>query len=238
MGRVEWRPAKVLRMRILLIEDDEKIASFIVKGLKAAGYAVDHAADGEEGLHLALAAPYDAAIVDIMLPKLGGLALIERLRKEKINTPVIILSAKGSVDDRVRGLQAGGDDYLTKPFAFTELLARVQALIRRATGASEPTRLAVGDLSLNLLTREVARSGQKIELQPLEFSLLEYLMRNAGRVVSRTMIMEHVWDYSFDPQTNVVEARVCRLRDKIDRGFDNKLIQTMRGVGYVLKETE
>jgi len=225
-------------MRILLIEDDEKIASFIVKGLKAAGYAVDHAADGEEGLHLALAAPYDAAIVDIMLPKLGGLALIERLRKEKINTPVIILSAKGSVDDRVRGLQAGGDDYLTKPFAFTELLARVQALIRRATGASEPTRLAVGDLSLNLLTREVARSGQKIELQPLEFSLLEYLMRNAGRVVSRTMIMEHVWDYSFDPQTNVVEARVCRMRDKIDRGFDNKLIQTMRGVGYVLKETE
>jgi two-component system OmpR family response regulator len=225
-------------MRILLIEDDEKIASFIVKGLKAAGYAVDHAVDGEEGLHLALAAPYDAAIVDIMLPKLDGLALIERLRKQKVNTPVIILSAKGSVDDRVRGLQAGGDDYLTKPFAFTELLARVQALIRRATGASEPTRLAVGDLSLNLLTREVTRGGQKIELQPLEFSLLEYLMRNAGRVVSRTMIMEHVWDYSFDPRTNVVEARVCRLRDKIDRGFDNKLIQTMRGVGYVLKETE
>ena len=225
-------------MRILLIEDDEKIASFIVKGLKAAGYAVDHAVDGEEGLHLALAAPYDAAVVDIMLPKLDGLALIERLRKQKVNTPVIILSAKGSVDDRVRGLQAGGDDYLTKPFAFTELLARVQALIRRATGASEPTRLAVGDLSLNLLTREVTRGGQKIELQPLEFSLLEYLMRNAGRVVSRTMIMEHVWDYSFDPRTNVVEARVCRLRDKIDRGFDNKLIQTMRGVGYVLKETE
>jgi len=238
MIRVESRSAKVLHMRILLIEDDEKIASFIVKGLKAAGYAVDHAVDGEEGLHLALAAPYDAAIVDIMLPKLDGLALIERLRKQKVNTPVIILSAKGSVDDRVRGLQAGGDDYLTKPFAFTELLARVQALIRRATGASEPTRLAVGDLSLNLLTREVTRGGQKIELQPLEFSLLEYLMRNAGRVVSRTMIMEHVWDYSFDPRTNVVEARVCRLRDKIDRGFDNKLIQTMRGVGYVLKETE
>jgi len=238
MIRVESRSAKVLHMRILLIEDDEKIASFIVKGLKAAGYAVDHAVDGEEGLHLALAAPYDAAVVDIMLPKLDGLALIERLRKQKVNTPVIILSAKGSVDDRVRGLQAGGDDYLTKPFAFTELLARVQALIRRATGASEPTRLAVGDLSLNLLTREVTRGGQKIELQPLEFSLLEYLMRNAGRVVSRTMIMEHVWDYSFDPRTNVVEARVCRLRDKIDRGFDNKLIQTMRGVGYVLKETE
>ena len=222
-------------MRILLIEDDEKIASFIVKGLKAAGYAVDHAVDGEEGLHLALAAPYDAAIVDIMLPKLDGLALIERLRKQKVNTPVIILSAKGSVDDRVRGLQAGGDDYLTKPFAFTELLARVQALIRRATGASEPTRLAVGDLSLNLLTREVTRGGQKIELQPLEFSLLEYLMRNAGRVVSRTMIMEHVWDYNFDPQTNVVESRICRLRDKIDRGFDKKLIQTVRGVGYALK---
>ncbi|OGP91984.1 MAG: DNA-binding response regulator [Deltaproteobacteria bacterium RBG_16_47_11] len=224
-------------MRILLVEDDLKIASFIVKGLRAAGYAVDHAADGEEGLHLALTEPYDTAIIDIMLPKLDGLALIERMRKEKVNTPVIILSARDSIDDRVKGLQTGGDDYLTKPFAFSELLARVQALIRRAGGISEPTQLNVGELSVNLLTRGVTRGGKKIELQPLEFSLLEYLMRNKGRIVSKTMIMEHVWDYNFDPQTNVVEVRISRLRDKIDRGFDKKLIHTVRGVGYVLKET-
>jgi two-component system OmpR family response regulator len=223
-------------MRILLIEDDRKIASFIVKGLKAAGYAVDHAPDGEEGLHLALTEPYDTAIVDIMLPKLDGLTLIGKMRAANVSTPVIILSAKGSVDDRVKGLQTGSDDYLTKPFAFSELLARVQALMRRAGGISEPTRLSLGDLSMNLITREVTRGGRKIELQPLEFSLLEYLMRNAGRVVSKTMIMEHVWDYNFDPQTNVVEARMSRLRDKINRGFDRKLIQTVRGVGYVLKE--
>jgi two-component system OmpR family response regulator len=225
-------------MRILLVEDDLKIASFIVKGLRATGYAVDHATDGGEGLHLALTQPYDTAIIDIMLPKLDGLALIGRMRKEKVNTPVIILSAKDSIDDRVKGLQTGGDDYLTKPFAFSELLARVQALIRRGSGLAEPTRLTVGDLSMNLLTREVARRGRKIELKPIEFSLLEYLMRSAGRVVSKTMIMEHVWDYNFDPQTNVVEARICRLRDKIDRGFDKKLIYTVRGVGYVLKETD
>jgi two-component system, OmpR family, response regulator len=225
-------------MRILLVEDDVKIASFIVKGLRATGYAVDHATDGEEGLHLALTQPYDTAIIDIMLPKLDGLALIERIRKEKVNIPVIILSAKDSIDDRVKGLQTGGDDYLTKPFAFSELLARVQALIRRASGLAEPTRLTVGDLSMNLLTREVARGGRKIELKPIEFSLLEYLIRSVGRVVSKTMIMEHVWDYNFDPQTNVVEARICRLRDKIDRDFDKKLIHTVRGVGYVLKETD
>lgn len=223
-------------MRILLVEDDPKIASFIVKGLKAAGYAVDHAFEGEEGLHLALSRHYDAAVVDVMLPVLDGLTMIDRIRKAKITTPVIILSAKDSVDDRVRGLQTGSDDYLTKPFAFSELLARIQALIRRAGGVSEPTRLAVGDLLVNLLTREVTRGGKKIDLQPLEFSLLEYLMRNAGRVVSKTMIMEHVWDYNFDPQTNVVEARISRLRDKINRGFEKKLIQTIRGVGYVLKE--
>jgi two-component system OmpR family response regulator len=225
-------------MRILLVEDDVKIASFIVKGLKAAGYAVDHARDGEEGLHMALTEPYDTAIIDIMLPKRDGLSLIEKMRKEKIRTPVIILSAKGSIDDRVKGLQTGGDDYLTKPFAFSELLARVQALIRRASGLAEPTRLMVGDLSINLLTREVTRGGREIELKPIEFSLLEYLMRSAGRVVSKTMIMEHVWNYDFDPQTNVVEARVCRLRDKIDRDFDKKLIHTIRGVGYVLKEKD
>jgi len=223
-------------MRVLLIEDDEKIASFIVKGLKAAGYAVDQVSDGEEGLHLALTQPYDTAIIDIMLPKLDGLTLIERMRKQKVNTPVLVLSAKGSVSDRVKGLQRGSDDYLTKPFAFSELLARVQALIRRASSALEPAHLHVGDLSMDLLTREVTRAGRRMELQPLEFSLLEYLMRNTGRVVSKTMIMEHVWDYNFDPQTNVVEARISRLRDKVDRGFEKKLIHTLRGVGYVLKE--
>jgi two-component system, OmpR family, response regulator len=223
-------------MRILLVEDDAKIAAFVDKGLRAAGYAVDHASDGETGLHLALTEPYDAAVVDIMLPKLDGLSLIGEMRKQKLNTPVIILSAKASVDDRIRGLQTGGDDYLTKPFAFSELLARVQALIRRAGGISDPTQLTVGNLSLNLLTREVTRDGKNIELQPMEYALLEYLMRNAGRVVSKTMIMEHVWDYNFDPQTNVVEARICRLRDKIDREFSTKLIHTIRGAGYVVRE--
>jgi two-component system, OmpR family, response regulator len=223
-------------MRVLLVEDDRKISSFIVKGLKAAGYAVDPALDGEEGLQLARTEPYDAAIIDIMLPKLDGLALIETLRKGKINTPVLVLSAKSAVNDRVKGLQSGSDDYLTKPFAFSELLARVQALIRRGSGALEPTRLGVADLSMNLITREVSRGGKKIELQPLEFSLLEYLLRNAGRVVSKAMIMDHVWDYNFDPQTNVVEARISRLRDKVDRGFDKRLIHTLRGVGYVIRE--
>jgi two-component system OmpR family response regulator len=224
-------------MRILLVEDDIKIASFVMKGLKAAGFAVDHVIDGEEGLHMALTEPYDTAIIDIMLPKLDGLSIIEKMRQKKINTPVIILSAKGSIDDRVKGLQIGSDDFLTKPFAFSELLARVQALIRRATGASESTRLVAGDLSMNLLSREVTRGSKKVDLQPLEFSLLEYLIRNAGKVVSKTMIMEHVWDYNFDPQTNVVEARISRLRDKVDKDFPIKLIHTVRGVGYVLKES-
>ena len=224
-------------MRVLLIEDDLKIASFIVKGLKEAGFAVDHSTDGEDGLHLAVTESYDALIIDIMLPKLDGLTVIEKLRGQHINTPVIILSAKRSVDDRVRGLEKGSDDYLTKPFAFSELLARLQALIRRSSGITEPTRLKVGDLSLDLLTREVFRAGESIELQPREFALLEYLMRNAGRIVSRTMIMEHVWNYNFDPQTNVVEARMTRLRDKIDRSHNKKLIHTIRGVGYVIKES-
>ena len=223
-------------MRILLVEDDVKIASFVEKGLKAEGFAVDVAADGESGLHFALTEPYDAAVVDIMLPKLEGLSLVKRMRHAKVQTPVIILSAKGSVDDRVKGLHAGGDDYLTKPFAFSELLARIQALIRRSSGATEPTRLAVGDVNMDLITREVFRGGKKIDLQPLEFSLLEYLLRNAGRVVSKTMIMEHVWDYYFDPQTNVVESRIYRLREKIDKDFPSKMIHTVRGVGYVLKE--
>jgi two-component system OmpR family response regulator len=222
-------------MRLLLVEDDLKIASFVVKGLKQAGFAVDHAEDGEEGLHLALYEPYDAAIIDIMLPKLDGLTLIEELRRKKVDTPVIILSAKRSIDDRVKGLQTGSDDYLTKPFSFSELLARLQALIRRATRATEPTRLSVGDLSMELLKREIIRAGKKIDLQPREFSLLEYLMRNTGRVVSKTMILEHVWDYDFDPQTDVVDVLVCRLRSKIDRDFDEKMIHTIRGVGYVLE---
>ena len=223
-------------MRLLLVEDDEKIASFILKGLKEAGFAVDHASDGETGSDLALNEEYDTAIIDIMLPKLDGLKLIERLRSQDINTPVLILSAKRSVEDRVKGLQTGSDDYLTKPFAFSELLARVQALIRRASDISEPVCLKIADLSVNLLTREVVRNNAKIELQPREFVLLEYLIRNKERIVSKTMIMEHVWDYNFDPQTNVVEARVCRLRDKLDRPFSKKLIHTIRGVGYVLKE--
>jgi two-component system OmpR family response regulator len=225
-------------MRLLLVEDDLKIASFISKGLKQAGFAVDHVHDGEEGLRLALSEAYDIAIIDIMLPLLDGLTLIERLRDQNINYPILILSAKRSVDDRVKGLHSGSDDYLTKPFAFSELLARVQALIRRSSGAKEPTRLKVGDLSMDLLTREVIRAGRKIDLQPREFALLEYLMRNAGTIISKTMIMEHVWDYNFDPQTNIVEARICRLRDKIDRTFDNKMIHTIRGVGYALKEPD
>jgi two-component system OmpR family response regulator len=222
-------------MRLLLIEDDNKIASFVMKGFKAAGFAVDHAADGVRGLDLALTEPYDVMIVDLMLPKLDGMSVIASLRRQKVNTPVIILSAKDSVDDRVKGLQSGSDDYLSKPFAFAELLARVQALMRRGSNQAEPTRLTVGDLSLDLISREVTRDGRRIELQPLEYSLLAYLMRNADKVVSKTMIMERVWDYNFDPQTNVVEARICRLRDKIDKGFDSKLIHTVRGVGYVLR---
>ena len=222
-------------MRVLLIEDDKKIASFILKGLKEAGFAMDHAEDGIDGLHLALNEPYDAAIIDIMLPKLDGFTLIERLRQQSINIPVIILSAKRSVDDRIKGLQKGGDDYLTKPFSFSELLARLQAIIRRATRTVEPVRLQVGPLSLDLLTREVVRSGESIDLQPREFALLEYLMRNAGRVLSKTMILEHVWDYNFDPQTNVVDVLISRLRSKVDRDFEQKMIHTVRGVGYALK---
>lgn len=229
--------AACLAMRLLLVEDDEKTASFILKGLRQNGYAVDHVNDGESGLHMALSEPYDTAIVDLMLPKLDGLTLIGELRRKNRNLPVIILSARGSTEDRVKGLETGSDDYLTKPFAFSELLARVQALLRRATGVAEPTSLTVGALTINLLTRQAVRAGNKIDLQPREFALLEYLMRNSGRVVSKTMIMEHVWDYNFDPHTNVVEACMCRLRDKIDKGFGaGKLIRTIRGVGYVIRQ--
>jgi two-component system, OmpR family, response regulator len=220
-------------VRILVVEDDEKISSFIVKGLKQNGYAVDHSPDGEQAFALAKTVAYDAAVVDLMLPRLSGLKLIEQLRADRVRVPVVILSAKASVDDRVKGLQAGGDDYLTKPFAFSELLARVQALIRRATQSSEPTRLTVGDLTLDLLTREVRRADKPVELQPREFALLEYLMRNSNRVVTKTMILEHIFDFSFDPQTNVVDVLVHRLRSKADP--DKKMIQTHRGVGYVLR---
>ena len=222
-------------MRALLVEDDVSIADFVVRGLKEAGFAVDHAADGEAGLSAAIDQPYDVAIVDLMLPRRDGLSLIEELRRRGIATPVLILSARRSVDDRVRGLQTGGDDYLTKPFAFAELLARVQALVRRATRAPEPTTLTVDDLVLDLLSRRVTRGGAVLDLRPREFALLEYLMRNAGRVVSKTMILSHVWDYNFDPQTNVVAVLVSRLRDKIDRPFEKKLLHTVRGVGYVLR---
>ena len=220
-------------MRLLVVEDDPKIASFVVKGLKQNGYAVDHSSDGEEGLSRALTVSYDAAVLDIMLPKLDGLSVLRSLRAKGIQVPVIVLSAKASLDDRIKGLQAGGDDYLTKPFAFSELLARIQALIRRATQAAEPSRLVAGDLVLDLLTREVTVGVEKIDLQAREFALLEYLMRNAGRVVTKTMILEHVWDYSFDPQTNVVDVLVHRVRAKVDK--DKNRIHTVRGAGYVLK---
>src|SRR3989454_8652366 len=220
-------------MRILVVEDDKKIASFVVNGLKQSGYAVDHSSDGEDGLFRAQTIAYDAAVVDLMLPKLDGLKLIQQLRAHGARMPVLILSAKASVDDRVRGLQAGSDDYLIKPFAFSELLARIQALIRRATQTPEPTRLAVGDLTLDLLTREVRRGSESIELQPREFALLEYLMRHANRPVTKTMILEHIFDYSFDPQTNVVDVLVHRLRSKLDKA--RAMIHTLRGVGYVLR---
>lgn len=221
-------------MRALIVEDDRTIAEFVARGLREAGFAVDEAPDGAAALELALARPYDVAIVDLMLPRRDGLSLIDELRRRGRTTPVLILSARRSVDDRVRGLQSGGDDYLTKPFAFAELLARVQALVRRATRAPEPTTLTVGDLTLDLLSRKVSRAGVPIELRPREFALLEYLMRNAGKVVSKTTILSHVWAYNFDPQTNIVDVLVSRLRDKIDRPFERRLLQTVRGVGYVL----
>lgn len=222
-------------MRVLVIEDDSKIAGFVVNGLKQNGFAVDHASDGEQGLAMAATVSYDTIVLDVMLPKLDGLSLLRELRKEKVRTPVVILSARASVDDRVTGLQAGGDDYLTKPFAFSELLARVQALIRRASHVVEPSTLSAAGLTMDLLSREVTRGARKIELQSREFALLELLMRHPGRAVTKTMIMEHIWDYSFDPQTNVVDVLVHRLRSKVDKDFEVKLIHTIRGVGYVLK---
>ena len=220
-------------MRILVVEDDAKIGTFVAGGLRQHGFAVDAAADGDEALALARTTSYDAAVVDVMLPRLDGLSLVRRLRAGGNALPVLFLSARGRVEDRIDGLQAGGDDYLTKPFAFSELLARVQALIRRATRAPEATRLAAGDLALDLVSREVRVHGDPVDLQPREFTLLAFLLRHAGRPVTKTMILEHVWDYSFDPQTNVVDVLVHRLRAKVDP--DHRRIETIRGVGYVLK---
>lgn len=222
-------------MKILIIEDDVKIASFVAKGLREAGFSVDISHDGRSGLASGLAAHYDAAVIDIMLPELNGLQIIEELRRRKVTMPVLILSARQSVDDRIRGLQQGGDDYMVKPFSFSELLARIQALIRRDRKHAEPTALSYHDLRMDLLRREVARQEQRIELPAKEYALLEYLMRNSELVISKTSILERVYDYSFDPQTNVVDVLVCRLRNKVDRGFDQKLIHTVRGMGYVLK---
>ena len=251
-------------MKLLVIEDDREAAAYIAKGLSESGYVVDHAPDGRAGLFMATAETYDALIVDRMLPGKDGLALVSALRSAEIRTPVLILSALGAVDDRVRGLRAGGDDYLVKPFAFAELLARIEALLRRGHGGAATTRLAVGDLEMDLLarkvrrgsgstqttrlrtgdlemdllTRGVTRGGQEIELLPREFRLLEFLMRHAGQVVTRTMLLENVWDYHFDPQTNVIDVHVSRLRQKIDKGFTKPLLHTVRGAGYCLRAAD
>lgn len=225
-------------MRVLLVEDDKKISSYLEKGLKESGYAVDCAFDGEEGISFLHAYAYDLVILDVMLPKLDGLKAVEKLRGLGHRMPVLMLSAKRSVEDRVKGLQLGGDDYLTKPFSFTELLARVQALLRRATpqpSTVRPTQLQGGDILFDLLARKVTRAGQPIDLQAKELSLLEYFLKNPGRVLSKTQILENVWNHQFDPQTNVVDVLVFRLRAKIDKDFNKKVIQTIRGVGYVFQ---
>jgi two-component system OmpR family response regulator len=225
-------------MKILVVEDDPETAAYLAKGLNESGYTVDRCGDGREGLYLASSGGYSAIVLDRMLPGMDGLQLLGALRASEIRTPALILSALGSVDDRVKGLRAGGDDYLVKPFAFSELLARLEALLRR--GSSEPatTRLRVADLELDLLTRTVRRAGKPIDLLPREFRLLEYMMRNAGHVVTRTMLLEHVWDYHFDPQTNVIDVHVSRLRQKIDKSFDSPLLHTVRGAGYCLRPAE
>lgn len=223
-------------MKILLIEDDPVIAEFICNGLKEAGFAVEHKGDGISGLESAMKDLYDLAVIDLMLPKLDGLSLISRIREKNIALPIIILSARRSVDDRINGLQHGGDDYLTKPFSFSELLARIEAIMRRSNKINEPSYLNICDLTLDLLSRTAKRAGNRIDLQPKEFALLEYLARNSGRVLSKTMIMERVWNYDFDPGTNVVEARISRLREKVDKDYKTPLIHTIRGLGYILKE--
>ncbi len=222
-------------MKILVIEDDKKTADFLLKALKEAGYTTIHASDGRSGLMTAKTETFDLAIIDLMLPLVDGFTVIEKLRQAQISAPIIILSAKNSLEDKVRGLHSGGDLYLEKPFSVTELLANIQAQLRRSTMSAEPTSLTVADLTINLLTRKVIRSGVKIDLPPREYDLLEYLMRNSGRVVTKTMIMEHVWEYNFDPQTNVVETRIYKLREKVDKPFERELIHTVRGVGYILE---
>jgi DNA-binding response OmpR family regulator len=222
-------------MKILVIEDDKKTADFLLKALKGAGYTTIHADDGRTGLMAAKTETFDLAIIDLMLPLVDGFTVIENMRQAGISVPVIILSAKNSLEDKVRALHSGGDLYLEKPFSITELLANIQAQLRRSSMIAEPTSLTVADLTINLLTRKVTRNGEKIDLPPREYDLLEYLMRNAGRVVTKTMIMEHVWEYNFDPQTNVVETRIYKLREKVDKPFDRELIRTVRGIGYILE---
>ncbi len=224
-------------MRILVIEDDREAASWLMKGLAESGHVVDHAADGEEGLNLASEAVHDVLIVDRLLPKLDGLSIIRQLRGNGVKTPVLILSALADVDERVKGLRAGGDDYLGKPYAFSELLARVENLGRRSGDAPLETRLKAADLEIDLLTRTVTRGGKPILLQPREFKLLEYLVRNAGHIVTRTMLLENVWDYHFDPQTNVIDVHISRLRSKIDKGYDEPILQTVRGAGYMIRDS-
>ena len=222
-------------MRILVIEDDREAATWLLKGLAESGHVADHAADGEQGLALAREKVHDVLIVDRMLPRMDGLTIIKTLRTEGVTAPVLILSALGDVDERVKGLRAGGDDYLAKPYAFSELLARIEGLSRRRHQGPQQTKLKAADLEMDLLARTVTRSGRPILLQPREFKLLEYLMRNAGHVVTRTMLLENVWDYHFDPQTNVIDVHVSRLRAKIDKGFDEPILQTVRGAGYMLR---
>jgi two-component system OmpR family response regulator len=224
------------RMRVLLIEDDREAAQFLLKALRESGHAADHAADGEDGLAMARDGGYDVLVVDRMLPKLDGLSVIRMLRGEGVRTPVLILSALHEVDDRVKGLRAGGDDYLGKPYAYSELLARIEALTRRAQPEEEATRYSVGELVMDRLAHRVTRAGKAILLQPREYRLLEYLMKNAGQVVTRTMLLEHVWDYHFDPQTNVIDVHISRLRSKIDKGFDPPMLHTVRGAGYMIRD--
>lgn len=226
------------KLRVLLIEDDQEVADFIVKGLRDSHYEVTHAADGSEGLALAREGSFDMMVVDRMLPTLDGLSIVKALRDQANDMPVLILSALGEVDDRVKGLKAGGDDYLVKPFAFAELLARMEVLLRRRESSAAVTKLRVADLELDLLAHKATRGGEPLNLQPREYKLLEYLMRNAGQVVTRTMLLENVWDYHFDPQTNVIDVHISRLRQKIDKGFDKQLLNTVRGTGYLLDDTE
>jgi two-component system OmpR family response regulator len=225
-------------MRVLLIEDDQQAVAYLLKALREVGAVADHAADGREGLLMAASEDYDVLIVDRMLPKVDGLSIVRTLRASGDRTPALILSALGEVDDRVAGLKAGGDDYLVKPFAFSELHARLEALLRRGASEAPQTRLRIGDLEMDLLARRVTRAGAEIPLQPREFRLLEYLMRHGGQVVTRTMLLENVWDYHFDPQTNVIDVHVSRLRAKIDKGFERPLLHTVRGAGYVLRESD